>query len=102
MRYAPEPGGEVWIKVHERFRDTDWAWLVLFHELTHAALAVSGASNLIKGGNKGEEALVLATEAVWEALAVAGKQASSKRVGDAKGRTTRTQSTNPRRRRTGR
>jgi hypothetical protein len=96
MRYAPEPGGEQWIKVHQRFKGTDYAWLVLFHELVHAALAVSGTSNLIKGGNKGEETLVLSVEAVWQALVAVGKRAS-KRVGVAKSRSTRARGSHPRR-----
>lgn len=98
MRYEPEPGGVIQIKVHQRFKGTDYAWLVLFHEMCHAALAVSGATAQFKG--QAEEATVLGLEAVWQGLVAVGRQ-SKKRAAcrGSKGRATRARKSNPSRRR---
>ncbi len=98
-RYEPEPGGVVAIKIHQRFRGQDWAWQVLFHELEHAARMVSGASELLD--RRAEEAVTVASEAVWQVLvAVAGKRVSERASRGAKGRTPRAKQSNrkPRRR----
>jgi vacuolar-type H+-ATPase catalytic subunit A/Vma1 len=88
MQYEPEPGGQIRIRIHQRFSGTDYAWLVLFHEMCHAALAVSGATAHF--GGKTEEAVVLATEAVWQALvAVASERVASR---GNKGRATKSRS----------
>jgi hypothetical protein len=89
--WAPDAGA-VWIKIHHRFRDTDgeplaWAWRVLFHEMIHAAWAVSGISEAF-GNKKAEESAVVAAEGAWQGLvAVASKRVASR---GSKGRTTRT------------
>jgi hypothetical protein len=81
--WAPEDG-QVWIKIHQRFRDpkgkpTAWAWQVLFHEMCHAALAVSGASELLT--KRSEEAAVVAVEAVWQAIRVTSRGAKDRSAG---------------------
>lgn len=102
-KYEPEPGGTIQIKIAKRFEGTDWAWLVLAHEMTHAALAVSGATALMGAGGQVEEAVVLATEAVWHGLVAVGKQQAKRVAGrGSKGRTTRTKKSIPSRRRPGR
>jgi hypothetical protein len=89
MDYEPSPGGTIQIRVHQRFKGTDFAWLVLFHEMTHAALQVAGTTELIRGAKSGEETLVLSIEAVWRALvAVGGRRVSKRASRGAKGRTT--------------
>jgi hypothetical protein len=99
MSYEPEPGGAINIKIHQRFQGTDWAWLVLFHEMCHAALAVAGTSELI-GNGTAEESIVVSLEAVWRALAVAGEQVSKRACRGSKGRTPRARKrSTPKRRR---
>ncbi len=96
MRCELWAGGDVSILVHQKHKDTDYAWRVLFHEMCHAAWLLSGVSELF-GTEANEESVAVASEAVWQALVGAGdKRAVASSVRGSKGRATRTRRTNPR------
>jgi hypothetical protein len=92
MSFEPEAGGRTEIRIHERFKDTSWAWQVLYHEMVHASFAVSGLTEIFGVGV--EESVVTATEGAWQGLVALSDhemRAASKRVASrgSKGRGTK-------------